>query len=86
MIEFDLGSGLKWTVFGQGGRFRGLNWTVQNTQSGRSAKLDGLRNWTVLKSKSGRLEKVDGLEEENKTVMRDESRRSKRLEVNDLKD
>ena len=35
---------------------RGLNWTVQMTESGRSwVKMDGQRglNWAVLKSKSG---------------------------------
>ena len=62
---------------------RWLNWTVQTTESGRYAKVDGMRKWTVLKSKSGRFEKkqlVD-LKNRNWTVVRDESRRPRRIDV-----
>ena len=50
-----------------------LKWTVL-VQSGRSAKVDGPKG-----------EKLDGPKEENWTVIGDESRRSKRLEVDGSK-
>ena len=63
------GFGSKWTV-------QGLNCTVQTSKSGRSwsKKVDGPKG-----------EKLDGLKEENWTVIGDESRRSKRLEVDGSK-
>ena len=71
------GFGSKWTV-------QGLNCTVQTSKSGRSwsKKVDGpeIKKWTVQKEK-----KLDGLKEENWTVIGDESRRSKRLEVDGSK-
>ena len=72
------GSGLKWTAVCQSGRSRvvkldgpkDLKWTVQRTQSERSAKVDGPER-----------KKLDGPKERNWTVIRNESRRSKRLEM-----
>ena len=47
----------------------GPKWTVQKTQSGRSAKVDGPKK------------KLDGPKEGNWTVLTDQSRRSKRFDV-----
>ena len=66
------GSGLKWTVLGQTGRSKRLKvdglrpkWTVQKTQSGRSAKVDGpeIQKWTVQREMTVRSEvlNLDGL-------------------------
>ena len=49
----------------------GLKWTVQKTQSGRSRKQ---------KADDPKGEKLDGLKLGNWTVIRDENKRSKKIE------
>ena len=61
----------------------GLNWTLQTTESGRSCvKVNGLeiKKWTAQKDKTGWPKR------RTLNVMRDESRRSKKLEVDGSKD
>ena len=62
-MPVHFGSSLKWTVFGQSGRSRRLNWAVQTTETGqfKRLKVDGpeIQRWTVQRKKTVRSEHIN---------------------------